>query len=439
MKRIQPFTISTKLSIPVESKCAECADIYQAAPTATDKLINTQNQLTKDCSDPQSPHALTQQVDPAAVSPVEDFPEDQTLDSPSSSSRSIKKIAICASGETQEEKPDAVPRQSQGGINADGNNSINSNNGSTPDVQPVQGEREDISSQLKNEPCRRLKARDLKCSCAVPTCTAQHSDGTAQAQQWELKDFENSLIQLTASLDFREEDPQEKHELRDFSSEKLQESEDMDDHDRPWLRLHTLLKNYQKDLMLALDVSNFYQQADNLIKTINSKRRSVSLPNNQGRCVDTEIGEIASQIRMLSETASRLADLHPTLASRVTRKQAEVKHSWARLQDTLRNQRAEDPQVPPQYSANEKLCGAGSTATVTAAPSSPEPEVLGIMGKDIKEEQNRLKGVEDTLDLWDRGRLMLMTDTVPESSTRAQDAATEHVEEEEEEEEEEER
>ncbi|KAG5278418.1 hypothetical protein AALO_G00098770 [Alosa alosa] len=147
MKRIQPFTISTKLSVPVESKCTECADIYQAAPTA-DKLINTQNHLTKDCNDPHPPHAWAQQVDPA-VSPVEDILEDQTLDSPLSSSRSIKKIAICTSGEIQEEKSNVVPRQSQGGISDDDNNSINSKNGSVPVPQSVQGECEDISTQLK--------------------------------------------------------------------------------------------------------------------------------------------------------------------------------------------------------------------------------------------------------------------------------------------------
>lgn len=153
MKRIQPFTISTKLSIPVESRYADCVDIYQAA-SATDKRMNNQNHLTKDCNDsPSPPHSCwTQQVDPA-ISPVEDVPEDQTLDSPSSSSsRSIKKIAICTSGEIQEEDAEHVVQtqcQSLCGIGNE-DNSINSNKNCTaPVARSLQGENEDMSSQMK--------------------------------------------------------------------------------------------------------------------------------------------------------------------------------------------------------------------------------------------------------------------------------------------------
>ncbi|KAL2086592.1 hypothetical protein ACEWY4_017651 [Coilia grayii] len=432
MKRIQPFTIGTKLSIPVEPRWSEGVDIYLSSPTSTDgcKQKNDQNRLKRDCSDAQS---WTQQPadDPQVISPVDsDTQEDQTSsDSPSSSSRSIKKIAICTSVESRDEHCTSPTREShcQGqGFDSD---KVSSTHRTSPTAQP--GECGDLSSQLKNESRSRMRPRDPKCSGGtIPTCPpSQHSEGTAQAQQWELKDFENSLIQLTASLDFREEDAQEKHKRIDLSPEKLRESEAEDDEDkdededkddlsRPWLKLRALLRNYQKDLMLALDVSNFYQQADNLIKTINSKRRNVAS--------EADVGEIAIQIQMLREAGSRLSDLHSTLATRVTRKQAEVKHSWARLQDALRNQRPEDhPQTRPRCSANDK----SSDPTQATQSASAEPsEVQGIMGKDIKEEQNRLKGVEDTIDLWDRRRLMTMTDAAPEDNTQTHDVTTESTE-----------
>lgn len=145
MKRIQPFTISTKLSIPVESRYADCVDIYQPSPSM-DKRMNNQNHPTKDCNDsPSPPHSCwTQQVDPSN-SPVEDVQEDQSLDSPSSSSsRSIKKIAICTSSEVQEETEENVPRQSQCGINRD-DNSINSTNCAASVAPSLQGESEDTS------------------------------------------------------------------------------------------------------------------------------------------------------------------------------------------------------------------------------------------------------------------------------------------------------
>lgn len=151
MKRLQPFTIGTKLSVPVDSKCPECADIHLSSPPAADSCKQKNNQqqhrLPKDCSDPQ-PQGQTQQEDPL-ISPVEDFQEDQTLDSPSSPSRSIKKIAICASGETQEENCSALQRQSQSSVNNNDNNNTNSKNGTTPVEQADQGGCEDNVSQMK--------------------------------------------------------------------------------------------------------------------------------------------------------------------------------------------------------------------------------------------------------------------------------------------------
>ncbi|XP_063053957.1 protein phosphatase 1 regulatory subunit 12A-like isoform X4 [Engraulis encrasicolus] len=469
MKRIQPFTIGTKLSIPVEPRWNEGVDIYMSSPpnaTTTSTTATTtstdgcrqnfqnfqsqglqnqnQNQNSQSWTNPQHHqhhhHHQQQRVEnPQVISPVgsDSAQEDQTLDSPSStSSRSIKKIAICTSGElsrdeeqhcTDVEESDMSPPTTEGqGIDRGDVGSRTHGHSSSAGCG-------DLPSQLKSESRPpRLRPQDPKRSsdgtdavCTVPSsCSpAQHSEGTMMAQQWELKDFENSLIQLTASLDFREEDAQEKHERNDLNPEKQRETEaedeNEDDLNRPWLRLRTLLRTYQRDLMLALDVSNFYQQADNLIKTINTKRRSVGC--------DTDVGEIAVQIKMLREAGSRLSDVHPTLASRVSRKQAEVKHSWARLQDALRNQWTEDPHPPNRQpcSASEKpSCDpveAAHTAAVVAAAATAEPsEVQGIMGKDIKEEQNRLKGVETRS--WLRDNIaMALTDQEKMATMAAED------------------
>ncbi|XP_028827012.1 uncharacterized protein LOC114785237 isoform X2 [Denticeps clupeoides] len=360
MRRIQPFTIGTKLSIPTESKCPECVEAYLPAPAVDScKVKDHRDDGTQ--AEPQnspSPVELSQ----------EDSCREDISDSPTASSRSIKKIAICTNAETQLDRPDAVAEKKN-------TTTDNINNSKNPRSSPSAE-----NTQLKAEAWIKRKLRDLKCGYSIPVCTPQHPDETSQSQKRDLKDFENSLIQLTTSL---EDDPQ--GIIRDqtshviFHLDKLEESQHMEELIyKPWLKLRALLKYYHKDLMLALDVSSFYQQADNIIWTINSRRSSNVMEAEK----DPDLQEITSQIRMLNEAASRLSNLHPTLATRVTRKQAEVKQSWVQLQETLRKQR---PEVPVQGLSNEEC----DILTV-------DHDGVGVMGKDIKEEQNRLRGFEST-------------------------------------------
>ncbi|XP_052428732.1 uncharacterized protein LOC127970291 isoform X4 [Carassius gibelio] len=155
-----------------------------------------------------------------------------------------------------------------------------------------------------------------------------------------------------------------------------------------WLKAQSHLKEYQENLQLALEVSSFYQQADNIVCSINNMKKSLSPSNGVENARDGEIRDIASQIMMLDVNVSQLSNLHPSLAARVAQKQSEVKDCWAVLQKTLRNDKA--AQLPSDSSLTRD-----SSDPVT--PSQELPGSVGtdphrIMGKEVKEEQNRLKG-----------------------------------------------
>ncbi|KAM9491042.1 uncharacterized protein ACWYII_003445 isoform 4-T4 [Salvelinus alpinus] len=94
---------------------------------------------------------------------------------------------------------------------------------------------------------------------------------------------------------------------------------------------------------------------------------------------------------MLNETVSRLSDLHPTLAARVTRKQAEVQESWGLLQE---GSGSEWPALPITFAIDFSCDEPGALSQTR----DPEHEAQRIIGKDIKEEQNPLKGFENMKD-----------------------------------------
>ncbi|XP_052006595.1 uncharacterized protein LOC127660426 isoform X1 [Xyrauchen texanus] len=157
---------------------------------------------------------------------------------------------------------------------------------------------------------------------------------------------------------------------------------------KTWLKAQSHLKDYHENLQLALEVSSFYQQADNVVCSINNMRKSFSLPNGVEPSRDGEIRDIASQIMMLDVTASQLLNLHPVLVSRVTQKQSEVKDCWGLLQNAVRNEKA--TQRPSISSLTRE-------SSDPETPSQEPPGSVGtdqgrIMGKEVKEELNRLKG-----------------------------------------------
>ncbi|XP_029306060.1 uncharacterized protein mymx [Cottoperca gobio] len=161
-----------------------------------------------------------------------------------------------------------------------------------------------------------------------------------------------------------------------------------------WLKVQSHLKNYHENLQLALEVSSFYQQADNTLFAIDNMRKSMSASKELDSFGDREIRDIAGQIMMLDVSVSQVSNLHPALAAGVTQKQSEVKDCWALLQKLLRSDRTTlsptgsaftredaDPLTP----AREPQCNVGT-------------ETQRIMGKEVKEEQNRLKGFVSTVE-----------------------------------------
>ncbi|KAL0180954.1 hypothetical protein M9458_023360, partial [Cirrhinus mrigala] len=98
MKRIQPFTIGTKLSVPSENKCLDYVGIILPVPALD--CCELQNDSNNDSSAFHEERVSTS-------TPVEglsdDIKEEDDRDSvsPPASSRSIKKIAMCANAENQ--------------------------------------------------------------------------------------------------------------------------------------------------------------------------------------------------------------------------------------------------------------------------------------------------------------------------------------------------
>nr|XP_054605795.1 uncharacterized protein LOC107375418 isoform X3 [Nothobranchius furzeri] len=161
-----------------------------------------------------------------------------------------------------------------------------------------------------------------------------------------------------------------------------------------WLRVQSRLKNYHETLQQALEVSSFYQQADNTLEIINKLLKNISASKEPDGFGDRDIRDVASQIMMLDVSVSQLSSLHPDLVTSVGQKQTEIKDSWALLQRNLRGDKA-------------ALSPSGSTFTrehadlltpTQASQSNMGSETHGIMGKEVKEEQNRLKGCTGTAD-----------------------------------------
>ncbi|XP_050982916.1 spectrin beta chain, non-erythrocytic 1 isoform X4 [Labeo rohita] len=153
-----------------------------------------------------------------------------------------------------------------------------------------------------------------------------------------------------------------------------------------WLKAQSHLKEYHENLQLALEVSSFYQQADNIVCSIINMRKSLSASMENTR--DGEIRDVASQIMMLDVSVSQLSNLHPALAARVAQKQSEVKDCWAVLQKTLRNEKAAQPPSTPSLTRD----ASDPETQSQEPPGSVGTDPHRIMGKEVKEEQNRLKG-----------------------------------------------
>ncbi|XP_047207106.1 uncharacterized protein LOC124858867 isoform X3 [Girardinichthys multiradiatus] len=161
-----------------------------------------------------------------------------------------------------------------------------------------------------------------------------------------------------------------------------------------WLKVQSYLKNYHETLQVALEMSSFYQQADKTLDVINDMRRNMPASEELDTIGDREIRDIASQIMMLDVSVSQLPKLHPALAAGVSKKQAELKDCWALLQRDLRSDRTTHSLFGSTFTREDAdlLTPAREAQYITGS------ETHGIMGKEVKEEQNRLKGCSSNVD-----------------------------------------
>ncbi|XP_029926849.1 uncharacterized protein mymx isoform X2 [Myripristis murdjan] len=591
VRKVQPFTIGTRLSVPAVPKCQDFTQSYlqsQSLDNCTlqhnlNESVSLYLSRSQVCANgPCLVSPLVKQVAPVQSQHEDMAAEDhlnQNTVSASAVSRSIKKITISGNRENLENKvaapgPVLLPGKGSSSENNNNNNNISTNNTSNPqlprivgvscenkpsshfkvllrkdssdDYQPIQaqtrlevnGEKsiQQISAPRPRSPKKELQRResqphtqnegpaaltsqsdcftqrnclfnkeilqaeawikgklqDLKDGCNIQRCPLQDWEEASQTLQRDLKDFENTLIQLnqmgeqlicklnptsdlvkkqlsqlrdqwqtlkqTAANQTRalggaknlqefnkkvdkleawikekqEEEPslvkvlgenvdkmqltrrildlkQDEQLYRNLHEEinhlalKLEKQGKTDGKNissrrkhinKMWLKVQSHLKNYHENLQLALEVSSFYQQADNILFAINSMRKSMSASKDLESCGDREIRDIASQIMMLDVTVSQLSNLHPALAAGVTQKQSEVKDCWTLLQKVFRTDRTA---LPPS----------GSTFTredvdPVTSPREPQSNVgtepQRIMGKEVKEEQNRLKGCVNVRD-----------------------------------------
>ncbi|XP_061601923.1 spectrin beta chain, non-erythrocytic 5 isoform X6 [Cololabis saira] len=576
VRKVQPFTIGTRLSVPPVPKCQEFTQTYLSSE-ALDNCVLQHNLNSLYLSRPPvRPHG-PRRGSPVArrAAPVQHDPEhmaaedqlNQNVVSPSAVSRSIKKITISGSkdksGNTMSAGPAKLSVTGCPSENNNNNNNISSPSDphlprivgvscehkthsqfkvllskdssdefrlgqgqtrdkllgeksiqlSVPELQKKEAERKeshlhaqtemlaaaalqsDCFTQrnslfnkevLQAEAWIKGKLQDLKDGCNIQYCPLQDWEEASQTLQRDLKDFENTLIQLnqmgeqlicklnpTSDLvkkqlsQLREqwqtlkqmaanqtralggakslqEFNKKVEKLEEWIKEKQEEEqsllnvlgenvdkmqltrrildlkqdeqlyrnlhEEINDlalklekqgktegknvssrrkHiNKMWLKVQSHLKNYHEKLHLALEVSSFYQQADNILFAIDSTRKSISASKELGGCGDGDMRDVASQIMMLDVSVSQLSNLNPGLAASVTQTQSEVKDSWALLQRDFRGDR-----TPLALSASTFTREDADLLTHAREPQcNMGTETHGIMGKEVKEEQNRLKG-----------------------------------------------
>ncbi|XP_068597455.1 LOW QUALITY PROTEIN: uncharacterized protein [Brachionichthys hirsutus] len=161
-----------------------------------------------------------------------------------------------------------------------------------------------------------------------------------------------------------------------------------------WLKVQSRLKNCLENLQMALEVSSFYQQADTTLFAIKNMKASIAATKEMEGFEDREIRDIASQIMMLDVSVSQLSNLHPALSAGVTQKQSEVKDCWALLQKVFRTDRTTLSPTGSIFTRED-----ADLLTLAQAPQcNVGTETQRIMGKEVKEEQNRLKGSVSIVD-----------------------------------------
>lgn len=100
MKRIQPFTIGTKLSVPTETRCPDYVGIILPVPAedCCEQRNESNDETSTCCQESRTSHKSAPMEDVLEEDIKED---DRDSASPPASSRSIRKIAMCGNTESQ--------------------------------------------------------------------------------------------------------------------------------------------------------------------------------------------------------------------------------------------------------------------------------------------------------------------------------------------------
>ncbi|XP_077586330.1 uncharacterized protein mymx isoform X2 [Stigmatopora nigra] len=479
VKKIQPFTIGTKLSVPAVSKCQELTRTYLQSQNF-DNCTLSQNLNSLYLSRQQVFTHGTCQVSQNGqqVALVKHKHEDMAAEdhlnqndaTSSAVSRSIKKITISGNNKSPENII-SVGLKQQSTLGSKSKNHNNNNNISSPTVPKLP---RIVGVNCENEPtshfkvllkthngddylaiqaqttCKlngqksvhqaeswsKSKEQDVKDETNIKRCPLQDWDEASQVLQRDLKDFDNTIIQLNQTgdhlicklnptsdlvknqlthlkdqwnilkqtaasqsrvlgcsknlqefnkkvdkletwikekegeqylvnvlganvdkiqltrriLDLKQDEQLYRtlHEEINHMALKLEKQGKSDSKsissrrkniNKMWLKVQSHLKKHQDNLHIALEVSSFYQQADNTLFAINHMMKSISSSKESGFFGDREIRDIASQIMMLDVSVSQLSNLHPALAAGVTQKQSEVRDCWVSLQKVFRSDR----------------------------------------------------------------------------------------------------
>ncbi|MED6284993.1 hypothetical protein CHARACLAT_024562, partial [Characodon lateralis] len=253
VRKVQPFTIGTRLSVPSVTKCQEFPQRF-LPNEALDNCVLQHNlnslYLSRSQVRAHGSHLVLPIVDQAApmkLNPEHVAAEDhlnQNIASPSAVSRSIKKITISGSKDLSDSKTTLGQVTCSSPGNNNNNNNISSSSNpdqhlprivgvscekkpnsqfkiSAPELQKKElhwreshQQNEALAAAKSHSECFtqrnslfnkealqaeawiKSKLQDLKDGCNVQYCPLQDWEEASQTLQRDLKDFENTLIQL---------------------------------------------------------------------------------------------------------------------------------------------------------------------------------------------------------------------------------------------------
>ncbi|MEQ2203581.1 hypothetical protein XENOCAPTIV_001033 [Xenoophorus captivus] len=329
VRKVQPFTIGTRLSVPSVTKCQEFPQRYLPSEALDNCVLqHNLNSLYLSRSQVRAHGSrlvlpIVDQAAPMKLNPEHVAAEDhlnQNIASPSAVSRSIKKITISGSKDLSDSKTTL----GQVLLSKVGND----------ELQPAQGqalEKLNREKSVKAEAWIKSKLQDLKDGCNVQYCPLQDWEEASQTLQRDLKDFENTLIQLNQLIC-------KLNPTSDLVKKQLSQLREQ------WQNLKQMAANQMRALGGARSLQEFNQKVDKLEAWI--KEKSSAALAHPGLC--------CRRLPCLTCRSDRTT--HSLFGSTFTREDADL------------------------------LTPAREAQYITGS------ETHGIMGKEVKEEQNRLKG-----------------------------------------------